>query len=74
MARKVKALAASFNGACKTPASTTASLIRKLSYGVYRLYSREPDPKTGKRKSLGIFATRAAARQHEKAVQFFKHG
>jgi hypothetical protein len=47
-------------------------VIRKLASGKYRLYSRKQDPKTGKRRNLGTFATRAAAERHEKAVQFFK--
>jgi len=49
-------------------------MIRKLKSGKYRLYSRKKDPRTGRRKNLGTFATRAAAQKHEKAVQFFKHG
>lgn len=48
-------------------------MIRKLSDGRYRLYSRKRDPKTGKRRNLGTFSTRAAAEKHERAVQFFKH-
>jgi glucose dehydrogenase len=32
------------------------------------------DPKTGRRRNLGTFATRAAAEKHERAVQFFKRG
>jgi hypothetical protein len=47
-------------------------MIRKLKSGEYRLYSRKADPKTGKRRNLGTFGTRAAAEQHERAVQFFK--
>ena len=47
-------------------------MIRKLSTGQYRLYSRKINPKTGKRRNLGTFATLAAARKHERAVQFFK--
>ena len=47
-------------------------MIRKLSSGEYRLYSRKSDPKTAKRKNLGTFKTRAAAEKHERAVQFFK--
>jgi len=47
-------------------------VIRKLPSGQYRLYSRKKDPKTGRRKNLGTFATRAAAEKHERAVQFFK--
>jgi hypothetical protein len=47
-------------------------MIRKLRSGQYRLYSRKQDPRTGKRRNLGTFDTRAAAEQHERAVQFFK--
>ena len=47
-------------------------MIRKLASGEYRLYSRKKDPKTGKRRNLGTFKTLAAAKKHEKAVQFFK--
>jgi hypothetical protein len=47
-------------------------MIRKLKDGQYRLYSRKLDPKTGKRRNLGTFKTRAAAEKHERAVQFFK--
>ena len=47
-------------------------MIRKLKSGEYRLYSRKPDPKTGKRRNLGTFASRAEAEKHERAVQFFK--
>jgi hypothetical protein len=49
-------------------------MIRKLSSGGYRLYSRKIDPKTGKRRNLGTFKTRAEAERHERAVQYFKHG
>lgn len=48
-------------------------MIRKLKSGQYRLYSRKKNPKTGKRRNLGTFTSRAAALQHERAVQFFKH-
>ena len=48
-------------------------MIRKLKSGEYRLYSRKVDPKTGKRRNLGTFATREKAEQHERAVQYFKH-
>lgn len=47
-------------------------MIRKLNSGEYRLYSRKRDPRTGKRRNLGTFRTRAAAEKHERAVQFFK--
>jgi hypothetical protein len=49
-------------------------MIRKLKSGGYRLYSRKKNPKTGKRRNLGTFKTRAAAEKHERAVQFFKRG
>jgi hypothetical protein len=50
-------------------------MIRKLKSGEYRLYSRKPNPKTGKRRNLGTFPSRAAAEKHEREVQYFKrHG
>jgi hypothetical protein len=48
------------------------AMIRKLTSGGYRLYSRKKDPRTGKRRNLGTFSTRAAAEKHERAVQYFK--
>jgi hypothetical protein len=48
-------------------------MIRKLSSGQYRLYSRKLDPRTKKRRNLGTFDTRAAAEKHERDVQYFKH-
>jgi hypothetical protein len=47
-------------------------MIRKLPSGKYRLYSRKKNPKTGRRRNLGTFANRAAAKRHERAVQYFK--
>ncbi|HLD93975.1 MAG TPA: hypothetical protein VI703_07215 [Anaerolineales bacterium] len=47
-------------------------MIRKLKNGKYRLYSKKKDPKTGKRRNLGTFKTRAAAKKHEREVQYFK--
>ena len=52
--------------------TSVAGVIRQLSSGQYRLYSRKLNPKTGKRRNLGTFATRAAAEKHERAVQYFK--
>ena len=52
--------------------SMERDMIRKLQSGEYRLYSKKKDAKTGKRRNLGTFKTRAAAEKHEKAVQFFK--
>jgi hypothetical protein len=48
-------------------------MIEKLKSGKFRLYSRKRSAATGKRRNLGTFASRAAAEQHERAVQFFKH-
>jgi hypothetical protein len=47
-------------------------MIRRLKSGEYRLYSSKKDPKTGKRRNLGTFKSRAAAEKHEREVQFFK--
>lgn len=47
-------------------------MIRKLASGEYRLYSKKKNPRTGKRRNLGTFATRAAAEKHERDVQYFK--
>lgn len=46
-------------------------MIRKLASGEYRLYSRKVNPKTGKRRNLGTFKSRAAAEKHERDVQYF---
>ena len=45
---------------------------RRSRSGEYRLYSRKVNPKTGRRRNLGTFSSRAAAEKHERAVQFFK--
>lgn len=47
-------------------------MIRKLSDGKYRLYSRKLDPRTHRRRNLGTFSTRSAAEKHEREVQYFK--
>ena len=47
-------------------------MIRKLSSGKFRLYSRKKNPKTGKRRNLGTFDSRGAAEKHERAVQYYK--
>lgn len=49
-------------------------MIRKLKSGGYRLYSRKKNPKTGKRRKLGTFKSLAAAKKHEREVQYFKSG
>jgi hypothetical protein len=50
----------------------TCPVIRKLQSGEYRLNSRKINPKTGKRRNLGTFKSRAAAEKHERDVQYFK--
>jgi hypothetical protein len=56
----------------KAPSNRGHQMIRKLKSGEYRLYSRKPNPKTGRRRNLGTFKSRAAAEEHERAVQYFK--
>jgi poly(3-hydroxybutyrate) depolymerase len=43
-------------------------MIRKLSSGKYRLYSRKRNSSTGKRRNLGTFRTAEAAKRHERGV------
>jgi hypothetical protein len=43
------------------PSLRDDEMIRKLKDGRYRLYSTKIDPKTGKRRNLGTFKTRAEA-------------
>lgn len=47
-------------------------MIRKLSSGHYRLYSRKKNPRTGRRRNLGTFPTLDAAERHEREIQYFK--
>jgi len=47
-------------------------MIRRLTSGQYRLYSRKVNQRTGRRRNLGTFATRAQAERHEREVQYFK--
>jgi len=47
-------------------------MIRKLKSGEYRLYSRKKNRKTGRRSNLGTFGSLAAAKKHEREVQYFK--
>jgi len=47
-------------------------MIRKLKTGEYRIYSMTVNPKTKKRRNLGTFKTREAAKRHERAIQYFK--
>ena len=49
-------------------------MIRKLSSGEYRLYSpARRTPRPAKCAIWGTFSSLAAAKKHERAVQFFKH-
>jgi len=61
------------NPSCFPSVESTFAMIEKLKSGKFRLYSRKRSAATGKRRNLGTFASRAAAEQHERAVQFFKH-
>ena len=45
-------------------------MICKLASGGFRPDSRKKDPRTGRRRNLGTFTTRAAALEHERAMQF----
>jgi len=47
------------------------AIIKKLPNGKYRLVSRKKD-KSGKRRNLGTFDSRAEAAKHEGDVNFFK--
>lgn len=47
-------------------------MISKLASGRYRLSSKKKNLKTGRRRNLGTFETRAAAEKQERAVQYFK--
>ncbi len=47
-------------------------MIRKLKSGEYRIYSRKKNAKTNKRKNLGTFSSLAAAKKHEREIQYFK--
>jgi hypothetical protein len=48
-------------------------VIRKLARERrWRLYSRKPDPRTGRRRNLGTFGSREEAVRHEREIQFFK--
>jgi hypothetical protein len=47
-------------------------MIRKITGGRYRLYSRQKDA-DGRRRNLGTFDSREAAKNHERAVRYFRH-
>ena len=47
--------------------------IRKLASGEYRIYSKHKDEKSEKRRNLGTFDTKEAAKKHEQDIAYFKH-
>jgi hypothetical protein len=47
-------------------------MIRKLSSGQYRLYSKKKNAKTKKRRNLGTFNSLSAAKKHERDIHLFK--
>ena len=61
-----------YGGATAARGDDETPMIRKLPSGQYRLYSREKNPATGKRRNLGTFPTREAAEKHEREIQYFK--
>src|SRR5258708_6736352 len=63
----------SFRACAAISISMEADVIRKLKTGEYRLYSVKKDAQTGRRRNLGTFNSLAAAKQHERDVQYFKH-
>src|SRR5262245_20190391 len=54
-----KAIAIAARACPNSPWHWGAHVIRKLKSGDYRLYSRKVNLKTGKRRNLGTFSTRA---------------
>lgn len=48
-------------------------MIRKLKSGQYRIYSRKPNAKTGRKRNFGTFNSLEAAKKHEREIQYFKH-
>jgi hypothetical protein len=47
-------------------------IIRKLSSGDYRVYSKKKNPKTGERRNLGTYSSKSAAKDREQDINFFK--
>jgi hypothetical protein len=54
------------------PSRSAGDMIRKIAGSKRRLYSRKKNPKAGKRRNLGTFASKAAPLKHEREVQYFK--
>ena len=53
--------------------STIADLVIKKVDSTWKLFSKKVDSKTGKRRKLGTFKSRVAAKRRERQIQFFKH-
>ena len=49
-----------------------SEIIRKLSSGDYRVYSKKKNPKTGERRNLGTYSSKSAAKEREQDIHFFK--
>jgi cytidyltransferase-like protein len=47
-------------------------IIEKTGDSEYTLYSKKKDPKTGKRKNLGTFKSKKAAKERERQIGYFK--
>ena len=54
----------------KIPQDGHKKIVRQISEMCIR--DSKKDAKTGKRKNLGTFSSQAAAKKHERAVQYFK--
>ena len=48
-------------------------IIKKIGPKKYRIYSKSKNQKTGKRKNLGTFKSKKAAKKQERNIEFFKH-
>ena len=59
--------------ASRSVESAIANLVIKKVGSTWVLLSKKVSPKTGKRRRLGTFKSRAAAIRRERQIQFFKH-
>ena len=46
--------------------------LKATQYAQKVTWTKGIDPKTGKRRNLGTFRSRAAAEKHEREIQYFK--
>ena len=49
-----------------------SEIIRKLSSGDYRVYSKKKNSKTGERRNLGTYSSKSGAKEREQDIHFFK--